>query len=84
MTFLAVVLAAVLQFIVVTTLDGREVRINPRHIVSISEARDERDPRKQLTAKVNCVLTLTNGNLITVADDCTIVNKRLEELKTRQ
>jgi uncharacterized protein YlzI (FlbEa/FlbD family) len=75
MTFLA----AALQLVLIITLDGREVHVNPTHIVSISEARDEDDPHKLLTGKVHCVITLTNGKLISAAEDCTSVRHRIEE-----
>jgi uncharacterized protein YlzI (FlbEa/FlbD family) len=74
-----IAVAVVLQLVAFQTLDGRDVYINPTHIVSVSEARDENDPRKALTAKARCVITLTNGKFITVVEDCASVRDRLDK-----
>jgi uncharacterized protein YlzI (FlbEa/FlbD family) len=73
-----IIAAALLQLLAITTLDGREVHVNPMHIVSISEARSEDDPHKQFTGKAHCVLTLINGKLITVAEPCRSLRQRLQ------
>jgi uncharacterized protein YlzI (FlbEa/FlbD family) len=70
-----------MQLLIVQTLDGREVSVNPTQIVTISEARDDGDPTKQLTTNVHCVLTLSNGNLVTTVEDCESVRHRLQEIK---
>lgn len=62
------------------TLDGRDVYVNPTHIVSVAEVREEHDPRKLLTGKVRCVVTLSNGKFLTVVEDCASVRRRLDEL----
>ena len=59
------------------TLDGREVHVNPDHIVSISDARDESNPDRWLTDKAHCVVTLSNGKFLTVAESCESVQQRL-------
>jgi uncharacterized protein YlzI (FlbEa/FlbD family) len=73
-------LAAVLALIAFQTLDGREVLINPAHIVSVSETAEDRDPKdKLLTGKAHCVVNLSNGKFISVAEPCTSVQRRLQQ-----
>jgi hypothetical protein len=75
-------LGIVLQLITFVTLDGREVHVSPAHIVSLSETSEDRDPReKLLTDKVHCVINLTNGTRVSVAEVCDSVRRRLEEAK---
>lgn len=70
----------VLQLIVFRTLDGRDVHVNPSHIVSVSETSETRDPNERLlTDKVHCVITLSNGTKVSVAEGCDSVRRRLEE-----
>jgi uncharacterized protein YlzI (FlbEa/FlbD family) len=71
-----------LELIVFQTLDGRDVSINPKHIVSISETSEDRAPNERLlTPKVHCVINLTNGTKVSVAEECDNVRQRLEQLK---
>jgi len=72
-------LAAVLALIAFQTLDGREVLVNPIHIVSLSETAEDRDPKeKLLTDKAHCVVSLSNGKFISVAESCEGVRRRIE------
>lgn len=74
--------AIVLQLIAFQTLDGREVLVNPKQIVSVSETAEARDPKeKLLTNKAHCVVNLTNGNFISVAEHCDSVRQRLQEAR---
>jgi hypothetical protein len=70
----------VLHLLVVQTLDGREIVINPREIISLSEARDAEDPGKHYTDAVRCVIDTTDGKLITVAEECESIRLRMEEM----
>lgn len=65
--------------LVLHTLDGRDVYVNPNAIVTITEARREGDPKKQTTDRVHCVITLSDGKAVTVEEDCDSVRRRLEE-----
>jgi hypothetical protein len=77
-----IALAVVLELIAFQTLDGREVLVNPAHIVSVSETAEDRDPKqKLLTAKAHCVVNLTNGNFISVVEPCDSVRQRLQEAR---
>jgi uncharacterized protein YlzI (FlbEa/FlbD family) len=67
-----------LDMLIVQTLDGREVHINPAHIVSVSETSETRDPREKLvTEKAHCVIILSNGSRVSVAEHCDSVRQRL-------
>lgn len=69
-----------IEFIILQTLDGRDVHVNPAAIVSISETSETRDPSKKLmTSKVHCVVNMTNGKFITVIEHCDSVRQRLQK-----
>jgi hypothetical protein len=78
-----------MEFLVIMTLDGREVFANPRHIVSIAEARQADDPGKHYTDDVRCVISLVDGAHISTREECddverrlhTIMEERLKELR---
>lgn len=74
----------VLEFLVLVLLDGREVSINPRHIVSIAEAKDADDPGKHYTEKVRCVVTTADGTHIAVAEECDNIENRIHEIVERR
>lgn len=75
-------LPLLVTYLVLHTLDDRDVHVNPSHIISLSETDEHRDPKnKLLTDKVHCVVSLSSGNKISVAENCDSVRKRIEELK---
>lgn len=63
------------------TLDGRYVFVSPPHIVSISDARDENDATKLTTARVHCLINLSDGKIVSVEEVCDSVRRRLKELQ---
>ena len=69
----------VLQLVVLQTLDGREVHINPAQVTSVVSRAPSGN--RALTDKAQCVINLTDGKFITVAEDCDSVRRRLEEAK---
>jgi hypothetical protein len=71
---------AVLQLVVVHTIDGREVSINPKQVTSLHGAVDGKG-NKLLTGDVSCVVGLTDGKFISVAENCDAVRKLLEDAK---
>jgi hypothetical protein len=73
-----IVVAAALQYIVLQTLDGRTVYVNPRQIVSTSQARG-----KLVVDAVQCVIYTTDNRFLTVAETCESVKARLEALGVR-
>lgn len=68
-----------LQFIVLQTLDGRNVHVNPSHVVSLGESPDQR--RGVFPEKVHCIVAMLDGKFITVEENCDSVRRRLEEAK---
>lgn len=75
---LNVIVAAAAQYIVLQTLDGRIVHVNPRHIVSTSQARG-----KLVVDAVQCVIYTTDNRFLTVAETCDSVKMKLEALGVR-
>jgi uncharacterized protein YlzI (FlbEa/FlbD family) len=81
-----------LELLIVQMLNGGDIHINPREIVSMVEARAADDPGKHYTDKVKCIINLTNGKTITTEEDCdhieerlrAIVAKRIEEMRKQQ
>jgi uncharacterized protein YlzI (FlbEa/FlbD family) len=60
------VIEVALELILLHTLDGRIVYVNPLHIVSVGEARIQ----GKLSPDVNCVVNLVDGKFITVMEGC--------------
>ena len=73
-----IAIAVAVHMLVLTTLDGRTVYVNPSHISSVSEAREETDPHKLLTGRVHCVLIMNNSKVITVEEDCDSIRQRMK------
>jgi hypothetical protein len=71
----ALVVAAA-QYIIVHTVDGRAFYINPKQIVSTSQAKG-----KLVVDAVQCVIYTTDGRFITIAETCESLKMRLEQLK---
>lgn len=69
-----------MEFLVIMTLDGREIHMNPRHIVSISEAKQADDPGKHYTDDVRCVISLVDGAHVTTKEECDDIERRLQEI----
>jgi hypothetical protein len=67
------------QFIVLHTVEGHEVYIEPSHVTSLMVKRD--DPRRVMHERVNCLVVMSNGRFLSVAEDCASVRKRLEEAR---
>jgi uncharacterized protein YlzI (FlbEa/FlbD family) len=75
---MGVLVLAAVQLITLNSLDGRAVLVNPRHVTQLREAREEGDPDKQMTGRARCVIRLTDGSFVTVAEDCGEVRKLME------
>jgi hypothetical protein len=72
----------VAYYLVLQTLDGRDVHVNPAYVATLSEPDEDRDPKKKLmTDKVHCVVTLLNNLRVSVGEDCDSVKARMEALK---
>jgi len=68
--------AVATQYIVLQTLDGRTVYVNPKQIVNASEAKG-----KLITDAVHCIIYTTDGRFFSVVETCESIKRRLEELK---
>ena len=68
----------VLELMTLHTLDGREILVNPAHIVSLVEARSEDDPQNVLHAKVHCVVNLLDAKFLSVEEQCDSIRQRLK------
>jgi uncharacterized protein YlzI (FlbEa/FlbD family) len=73
-----IVVAIALEFLVLRTLDGRDVAVNPAHVVSVSNSRPATASSRLMTYKVRCVIALANGAKVSVAEECESVRARLQ------
>lgn len=69
-----------LELIVLHTLDGRAVHVNPKHVVSLTE-KIEGVPNRVMTGNVHCVVGLLDGKFISVADRCEVVRELLQRTR---
>jgi len=59
-----------LALIVLHTVDGRDIVVNPRQITSMREAKPEGASDKAFTDNVHCMISLTDGKFVTVVESC--------------
>jgi hypothetical protein len=64
-------------FIVLHTVDGREVTVSPAQVTSLQAAK-ETTPNSLVAEAVRCIVNLTDGKFITVAEKCSEVRRLLE------
>lgn len=69
-----------LELIVLHTIDGHDVHVNPKHVVSLLD-RIETQQNKALSDKVQCVVRMLDGKFISVAESCTSVRRKLQEAR---
>ena len=74
-----IILIAV-SFIMLHTVDGREVSVNPEQLASVTHSKDG-EGNKLLAADVHCVLNLNNGKFISVLEECGEVLRKIEAMK---
>ena len=66
----------VLQLVMVHTVDGRMVGVNPFQVTHLSEARRDIDDTKQLAPGVRCVIFFSDASYVSTAEECVeVVNK---------
>jgi hypothetical protein len=70
-------LAIVLHLIVLHTVDGHEVSINPKQVTSLHAAKDDQ-ANKHYVEDARCIISLTDGKFVTVIERCDAVRKLLE------
>lgn len=71
-------LAVVLRLVLFHTVDGHEVAINPAQVTNMYAAKDDQQ-NKLFTDSVRCVIGMTDGKYVTVAENCDVVKRQLEE-----
>jgi len=64
-----------MEFIILHTLDKRDVHVNLLYIVSVAEPKPA--DKSTLTSEVHCVVSLVDGKFITVVESCASIRKRL-------
>lgn len=77
---MSVAILVTLHLVLLHTVDGREVLINPEQVTSI-QAHKEGEENKVLVDTVQCAIGLTNGKFISVAERCDKVKQLLEDAK---
>jgi hypothetical protein len=68
-----------LVLLILHTVDGRDIDVNPAQITSMREAKDDDAPNRAFTGKVNCMIALTDGKFVTVIEECETVRKMVED-----
>jgi uncharacterized protein YlzI (FlbEa/FlbD family) len=71
-----VTIAATIILITVHMIDGRVVQINPAEITSLTWPKDK---NSALVDGVHCVISLTDGKFLSVAETCDEVEKLIED-----
>ncbi len=69
MTLLAAVTAIGLQFVLLHGVEGRLIMINPTHVTTLVSA-PPGAKNKLLVSGANCMLNMSDGKFITVAETC--------------
>lgn len=72
--------ATALTLVTLMTLDGRAVRVNPRHVVTLTPRREGTD-NKFVNPEVHCVVGLLDGKFISVREDCNKISTILIEAR---
>jgi hypothetical protein len=67
------VVLALLELVVLKTVDNREVAINPKYVISLSVPKSG----GTLSSSVNCVVTFTDGKFLSMKESCAEVRKQL-------
>jgi uncharacterized protein YlzI (FlbEa/FlbD family) len=64
--------------IVLHTIDGREIAINPALVTSMQEARPNNADDKAFVGGLRCMVNLTDGKFVTVVETCEAVRQKME------
>lgn len=67
--------------IVLHSIDGHPVLINPEHVTSLRPARDVDKEEKLFPHAARCMVNLTDGKFVNVVENCDVVLKLLEGAK---
>lgn len=72
--------AAVIELLTFHMVDGRVVQINPQQITQLIHSHVE-GGNNVLVETVECVIRLTDGSFVSVAETCEEVQQAIEERK---
>ena len=70
-------LFATIQLIVLHTLDGRDIYVNTKHIVSLTDQKG----KDHFVAMVGCAVNLIDHKFVTTKESCDSIRKRVEALE---
>jgi uncharacterized protein YlzI (FlbEa/FlbD family) len=68
---------ALQQYLVLQTIDGRSVFVNPAQITNMVE----QTGKGVVVGSVHCVIFLTDGKFLSVTETCESIQKRLSEIR---
>lgn len=74
-------ITVVLFLIVLHTVDGREIDINPEQITSMREAKPDDASGKYFTSGIRCMISGSDGKFVNVVETCAVVRQKIEERK---
>lgn len=69
-----------LHLILLHTVDGHEVLINPKMVTTLHAGKKDQD-NKFYTEAVQCVISLADGKFVGTAESCDAVRKMMEDNK---
>jgi hypothetical protein len=70
--------AAALVLVMLHSVDGRAVYINPDTVTNLQESRADDDASKQLARGANCIVNFSDGKFVAVAEFCETVREQFE------
>jgi len=73
-----VIALAVGALVVLHTVDGREITVNPAQITTMREAHDASDPNRAFTKQVRCMINTADGKFVTVVEECEAIREMLK------
>lgn len=66
-----------MEMMVLHTLDGREIHLNPKQVTSMREAQADAADNKAFVGGLRCMVNLTDGKFVTVVETCAEVRDKL-------
>lgn len=73
------IILATAALIVLHTLDGRQISVNPVLVTSLHEAKSDDAKDKFMTKGVRCSVHTSDGKFVTVTEVCSAVRQMIEE-----
>jgi len=73
--------AAAVALLVLHSVDGLEIIVNPSMIVALHETKPPESKDRDLTKEVRCAISLDDGKYANVVETCERVREMIEQLK---